>query len=345
MDGQRATITAVARRAGVSPASVSRVMNGSTTVDPDIADRVRRAARDLDYTANPLARSLVLGRTQTVAYLAPDLSNPVFASTLRELGRAAAGDGHRLLVAESVEDAGSEPDLARELRRRSDGIVLAAPRMRDADLLAVCRDLAPVVLVNRSHPRAGVPVLTTDHTAGIRALARHLHDLGHRRMVFLAGSPSASDTRRRRGLQAFARSHPEVELTTLVCGVTLEDGHAAVDAVLASGATAVLAYNDLVAVGAMSGLAARGVDVPGDVSVTGFDDIPFARHVSPGLTTATVGAGTSGGGAAVAGGLGGQAWSRLHALLRGDVPPPDLTLVPGLVVRGSTGPAPGSARA
>lgn len=327
----RATITAVARRAGVSPASVSRVMNGSTTVDAGIADRVRAAARELDYTANPLARSLVLGRTQTVAFLAPDLSNPTFATTLRGLGRAAALHGHRLLVAESVEDAGSEPDLARELRRRSDGLVLAAPRMRDADLLAVCRDLAPVVLVNRTHPRAGVPVLTTDHTAGITALARHLRDLGHRRMLYLAGSPSASDTRRRRGLSSFARTHPEVTLTTMPCGVTLDDGYASVDAVLASGATAVLAYNDLVAVGTLSGLADRGVDVPGDLSVTGFDDIPFARHVSPTLTTVAVGGGE----------LGGQAWERLHAQLLGRTPPPDLTLVPELVVRASTGAAPG----
>ena len=233
-----------------------------------------------------------------------------------------------------MEDAGSEPDLARELRRRSDGLVLAATRMRDADLLAVCRDLAPVVLVNRSHPRAGVPVVTTDHTAGILALAGHLRDLGHRRMLFLAGNPSASDTRRRRGLQRFARSHPEVELSTVRCGVTLEDGGAAVAAVLASGASAVLAYNDLVAVGVLSGLAERGVDVPGEVSVAGFDDIPFARHVSPALTTAAVGSGQ----------LGGQAWERLHALLRGEQPPPDLVLTPGLVVRGSTGPAPGLSR-
>ena len=333
-DTARATITAVARRAGVSAASVSRVMNGSTTVDAAIADRVRTAARELDYSPNPLARSLVLGRTQTVAYLAPDLSNPTFASVLRDLGRAAAGHGHRLLVAESVEDAGTEPDLARELRRRSDGLVLAAPRMRDADLLAVCRDLSPVVLVNRSHPRAGVPVVTTDHSAGILVLARHLLDLGHRRMLFLAGNPSASDTRRRRGLQRFARAHPEVELTTVPCGVTLDDGCAAVGAVLASRASAVLAYNDLVAVGVLSGLADRGVDVPGEVSVTGFDDIAFARHVSPALTTAAVGGGE----------LGAQAWDRLHALLRGEDPPPDLTLTPGLVVRGSTGPAPGALR-
>lgn len=326
----RTTITAVARHAGVSAATVSRVMNGSATVDAGIADRVRASARELNYSANPLARSLVLGRTQTIAYLAPDLSNPTFASTLRGLGRAAAADGHRLLVAESAEDAAHEPDLARELRRRCDGLVLAAPRMRDADLRAVCDELAPVVLVNRKAPRAGTPVLITDHSAGIRALARHLLDLGHRRLVFLAGSPSASDTRRRRGLESFVRAHPEVELSTVTCGVTIDDGHAAVDRVLASGATAVLAYNDLVALGVVSGLSERGVDVPGDVSVTGFDDIPFARHTSPALTTASVPGGE----------LGASAWERLHAALRGEAPPGDLTFTPELVVRASTGPAP-----
>jgi LacI family transcriptional regulator len=305
-------------------------MNGNATVDPDIAVRVREAARELDYTASPLARSLVLGRTQTVAFLAPDLANPTFQSIMRGLGHAAARDGYRLLVSDSVEDATEEVPLARELRQRCDGIVLCAPRMSDAELQQVTRDLAPVALINRDHHGGEAPIVATDHEAGIRPLAAHLYAFGHRRMLYLAGNPSTSDAQRQRGLARFVQDHPDVELRTVKSGVTIDAGHAAVEEVLASGATGVLAYNDLVALGLISGLQEAGASVPRDLSVTGFDDIPFARYVSPSLTTGSV-PGRE---------LGEHAWLRLNALLQGNVPDLDVTFRPRLEVRASTGPVP-----
>lgn len=322
-----ATITAVAQHAGVSVSTVSRVMNGNATVDAAIADRVRDAAAQLHYSPNPRARSLVLGRTMTVAILVPDLANPTFQTILRGVSRAAAADGYRVLVADSVETVSEEGILAVEMRRRCDAIVLCSPRMAEADLVALVPELSPVVLINRDSPQITAPVLLADYEAGIRPLADHLHALGHRRLAYVAGNPeSASNSLRVAGLAAFGRAHPETDIVTLPGGVTFEHGHAAADAVIASGATGVLAFNDLVAMGLLNALAERGVSVPGDVSVTGFDDIPFARYTTPPLTTASVPTVE----------LGEQAWRRLRALIVGETPDHDIRVKPRIEVRGST---------
>ena len=131
-------------------------MNGNATVDPVMAERVRGAARELGYTANPLARSLVLGRTQTIAVVVPDLGNPTFQAILRGLSRAAAADGYHVLIADSVEERRGERVLAVETRRRTDGVILCAPRMPEDGSRALLADVAPVVLVNRA-PQAGRP--------------------------------------------------------------------------------------------------------------------------------------------------------------------------------------------
>jgi LacI family transcriptional regulator len=323
------TIKAVAAAAGVSPSTVSRVLNGNLTVDPELAERVRAIAADLRYAASPLARSLVLGRTHAVAVLVPDLSNPTFQSVLHGVTRAAALDRYRVLIADSLEMADEEVPIALDLRRRCDAIVLCAPRMSEADLVALLPRLAPVVLINRDQPTIKSPVLTADYGAGIQLLTHHLHQLGHRRLVYLEGNPqSASNTARLRGLHAFLATHPGVQLQTLRCGVSFEQGYLGAEAVIAAGATGVIAFNDLVAMGLLSALSERGVSVPGDLSVVGFDDIPLARYTTPPLTTAAVPAGL----------LGLEAWKRLRALVEGDKPDPNFNLLPQLEVRASTGP-------
>jgi LacI family transcriptional regulator len=323
-----APITAVADLAGVSVSTVSRVMNRNPKVDPEIAERVRRAALTLHYAPSPLARSLVLGRTMTVAVLVPDLANPTFQSMMRGVGRAAAKDGFRILVADSIETASEESILALEMRRRCDAIVLCAPRMPGADLAALLPELAPAVLLNRGNAGTATPALSVDFEAGIGPLADHLYGLGHRRLAYLQGNPdSASNQARARGLAAFAAAHPDVSLTTMECGTTFEDGHALAKDVAGSDATGILAFNDVVAIGLLSGLMEQGIDVPGDISVAGFDDIPLARYTTPPLTTASVPDAE----------LGEQAWRRLHALLLGETPDADAAYLPRLEVRGSTG--------
>src|SRR5215207_7695117 len=143
------TIADVAARAGVSLATVSRVMNGNPSVDQALAEKVRVAAEELNYSASPLARSLVLGKTNTIAVVVPDLANPTFHGVLRGLSRAAKRDGYHILIADSGESVSDERILAVETRRRCDGVILCAPRMPDPELERVLTEIKPVVLVNR----------------------------------------------------------------------------------------------------------------------------------------------------------------------------------------------------
>jgi LacI family transcriptional regulator len=234
----RIGIADVAVKAGVSHATVSRVMNGNFTVDPEIAARVRAAALELKYQPNPVGRSLALGKTDTIGIVVPDLANPTFQAILRGLSRAAAQDGYRVLIADSFEVSSEETILAGEARRRCDGLVLCAPRMSDAELEEIAPSLRPLVLINRTTAAAGVPSLVVDYGQGVQDIAEHLVDLGHTRLAFLAGPPrSASNNLRLQGLEAFKAAHPQVEVTMLEGGSDFDTGHEAVDAVLESGAT------------------------------------------------------------------------------------------------------------
>ncbi|BCW46818.1 LacI family DNA-binding transcriptional regulator [Arthrobacter sp. StoSoilB5] len=286
---RRVGIADVAEMAGVSHATVSRVMNGNAAVDPGIAARVRAAATELKYQPNPVGRSLALGKTDTIGIVVPDLANPTFQAILRGLSIAAAQDGYRVLIADSSEVTSEEAILAGEARRRCDGVVLCAPRMSDAELEELAPTLHPLVLINRTTVATNTPSLSVDYGQGIQELAQHLVTLGHRRLAFLSGPEhSASNRQRLVGLEQFRKEHPEIELQMLHGGSNFDSGHESTEAIIASGATGILAFNDLVAMGLLSGLHERGVRVPQDISVTGFDDIPFAKYTTPPLTTAAV---------------------------------------------------------
>ncbi|QTX03519.1 LacI family DNA-binding transcriptional regulator [Agromyces archimandritae] len=321
------TIAEVAEHAGVSQATVSRVMNGRFVGEPAVAERVRASAAELGYVPSPLARSLALGRTRTIAFVVPDLANPAFQAVLAGLTKAAAHDGYRVLVADSAESPGDEAGLAAEVRRRCDSIVLCAPRMPDDELAALAPSLHPLVVINRPTAPIDAPLLSIDYRSGIQALARQLHGLGHRHLAYLEGPPgSASNAHRLAGLAEFEREAGDVRLERMPGGVHAEDGLAAARAVLDTGATAALAFNDLVAIGLVNGLAEAGTNVPGDISVTGFDDIPFSRFTAPSLTTASVPHGE----------LGTESWRRLHALIEGETPGHNLMFQPRLELREST---------
>jgi len=324
------TIADVAAHAGVSPATVSRVMNGRFLGEPEVGERVRASAAHLNYSPNHLARSFALGKTKAIAFLVPDLANPAFQTVLAGLSKAAAADGYRVLVADSAESAADEPVLAAEVRSRCDAIVLCAPRMSEDDLERATATLGPVVLMNRSSPRVTAPTLSVDSRAGFELIAQHLYALGHRRLVYVAGPEGVANANRVKGLGDFAETVGDVTITHVAAGAGSADGLAAVEAVVGSGATAALAFNDLVAVGLVHGLVERGIRVPDDLSVTGFDDIPFARFLSPSLTTASVPHDV----------LGTLAWARMQALMAGMPPEHNVVFQPRLEVRRSTAPPP-----
>ncbi|MBD5785422.1 PmoA family protein [Cellulosimicrobium terreum] len=327
------TIADVAAAAGVSRATVSRVMNGRATVDAEISRRVRETAESLEYRPSNVARSLSLGRTNTVALVVPDLGNPLFQQILRGVTNSAAPAGYRVLVADTAEDPTEEAAIALEARLRCDALVLVSPRMPDTELAALIPRVSPVVVVNRElHGVPGVPSLVVDYAYAAEQVLDHLVDLGHRRIAYLSGPPgSASDALRRTGLARALARHRDVDLVDLPAGSDIVAGHGVVDEVLTARPTAVVAFNDLVAFGLLAGLNEAGVAVPKDMSVTGFDDIDLARYATPSLTTVAVPQSE----------LGRHAWKELSALIDATGHPSRATrFEPRLEVRASTGPVP-----
>ena len=332
------TISDVATAAGVSRSTVSRVMNGRATVDADISERVRAAAEKLNYRPSTVARSLSLGRTETVAFVVPELENPMFQHVLAGLTEAASANGYRVLVADTGQNPADEAAIALDARLRCDALALVSPRMPEDQLAALVVQASPTVLVNRDSPSAAAPAVTVNYRAGAAAVLTHLVGLGHRRVVYLSGpTPSASDDRRRAGLEDVAATTPGLELVVVSGGATVGAGYRALDPVLAARATAVVAFNDLVAFGLLAALNQAGVAVPKDISVTGFDDIELAQYSTPTLTTAAVPQHE----------LGRQAWQELHAVIdqhegRAST---STRFDPRLEIRASTGPVPRSVAA
>ncbi|GLK29231.1 hypothetical protein GCM10017608_31670 [Agromyces luteolus] len=305
------TISDVAAHAGVSPASVSRVLNGRASVDPEIVRKVQASIATLGYSPSLVARSLVHGRNTTVAMVVPDLENPLFQGILKGLSLAAADDGYRVLVADTAERVDDEEAIAVEARQRCDALVLCAPRMPEAKLRRLVERVAPVVVVNRPLPDLDVPIVGVDYVRGIRDLVDHLVGLGHRRLAYVTGpETSASNAERLRGVDEALAMHPSVRIERIPGGSRPEDGEAVAPAVVEvhrAGVTAVIAFNDLVALGLLARLRELGVDVPGELSVAGFDDVPMARYATPRLTSMSVPRTE----------IGAQVWARLRTLIGG----------------------------
>ena len=326
------TIADVAAHAGVSQASVSRVLNGKQTVDPAIVQRVQASIATLGYSPSVAARSLVHGRNDTIAMVVPDLENPLFQGILKGLSLAAASDGYRVLVADTAEQVDDEEAIAIEARHRCDAIVLCAPRMPEQRLRRLVAQVAPVVVVNRPLPDADVPIIGVDYVRGIRDLVEHLLGLGHRHLAYVSGpATSASNAERLRGVEEAEQVHPDLRIDVVPGGSRLEDGYALAEAVLgarAEGATAVIAFNDLVALGLITRLRQLGIDVPRDLSIAGFDDVPMAGFATPSLTSMSVPRGE----------IGAQVWARLRTLIAGGPIEHSVLYRPRLEARESTGP-------
>lgn len=284
---RRTTIGDVARAAGASISTVSRVVNGVDSVDAALAERVRQVIVELGYRPNAAAQGLARGRSGTIGVLVPDLANPYFHDMLKALSDVARGSGRRVLVMDSGEDPYEERELADDLIRHSDGILLCSPRMPRADLADLARRGHPMVVANRVLLGLELHTITADFFRGMLAVCGHLAQLGHREVVYLAG-PEASWANAERLRALGAAEDFGLTFRTLPCGATMEAGYEAAPAALEGGTRAVVAYNDFVALGALARFKDLGVRVPEDVSVTGFDDIGMARYSSPALTTVGV---------------------------------------------------------
>jgi DNA-binding LacI/PurR family transcriptional regulator len=317
------TLQDVAREAGVAVSTVSRALSSPERVNATTREHVQAVARSLGYRPNRLAQALPTGRTRMLAVLVPDITNPHNFGLVRGAEAQARAGGSTLVIADTQGAPELEVAHLERLASSVDGFVLASSRLPD-DQLRTLAERSPVVLFNRRV--AGLASLATDSADGSRQIIEHLIALGHRSLAYLAGPTAAwSDGERWRALSG----HAEAAGARIVrCGPfapTLEGGPAAADVGMATGATALIAFNDLLAIGVLRRLGERGVDVPGQVSVVGYDDIFGADFCAPPLTT-------------VAGPVEEAGRTLVDVLLAGREPVPEITLPTHLHVRASTGP-------
>ncbi|HET8993092.1 MAG TPA: LacI family DNA-binding transcriptional regulator [Rhodococcus sp. (in: high G+C Gram-positive bacteria)] len=280
---KRATITDVARTAGVAASTVSRSFSNPDRVNVHTRDHVLGVAAELGYTPNPMARALESGRTNTFALLVPDITNPYFAGVINGAEQAATAAGRTLVLGNTRESAATEEQLVRRLGPAVDGFVLAASRLPDDELRRVA-EFNAVTLVNRA--TRGVSCVVADYASGTRQIVDHLASLGHRSLLVLGGPPESwSGARRWAGLQDAAELHNMQVRRFGPYSPTLGSGPAAADAAVAAGATAVVCHNDMLAIGVLRRLCERGIAVPEQMSVAGFDDMFGASICTPALTT------------------------------------------------------------
>ncbi|MER7444574.1 LacI family DNA-binding transcriptional regulator [Micromonospora avicenniae] len=327
-DGQAApTIYDVARAAGVAASTVSRAFARPGRVNADTAGRIRRIALEMGYRTNPVVRVPLGERSSMIALAISDITNPYYFEIIRGAQAAAMEAGFTMLLADAQESDQLEREALDRAVQTVEGIVLASSRMSDTSIRMTAK-LRPLVVLNRVV--AGVPSVVTDHRHGMRQAVDHLYGLGHRHITYLAGPEAAwSDGIR---WQALREATSELGLRLHRLGPyppTVRGGVAAADDFSRRPTSAVIAYNDLVALGLLRGFSAVGVRVPQDVSVVGFDNIFGTDLVTPGLTTL----------AAPLHLLGRAAVQGLLALIAGGQPPVGAPVIipTRLVVRASTG--------
>ena len=322
----------VAKAAGVATSTVSRAFSNPGRVGEATRQHVLQVARDLGYEPNPHARALTSRRTQTIAMVVSDITNPHFFELIRGAEMRAKAARYTLVLVNAEESTRMELEQVTRLTRSVDGFLLAASRQPD-DKLAELAAARPVVLINRRVPNIGSVVL--EPWEGSRQIVAHLASLGHTRIVYLAGPPSSWMATSR--WAALRDAAAELGVSAVRSGPytpTVSSGGAAADAAIGTGATAIVAHNDLLAIGVLRRLADRSVRVPADVSVVGFDDIFAADLCTPSLTTLG-GAHTDVGRAAVEILLESFDHPRNQQL-----PTPQIVLPSQLVLRASTGSAP-----
>jgi LacI family transcriptional regulator len=288
------TLEDVAKLAGVNKATASRALNPTSRslVNNHTALRVTEAAKTLGYVRNLTARSLRVKTTMTVGVIIPDLTNPIFPPMVRGIENYLSLHGYTVLMADTDESAEAEDKAITSLiERRVDGLIVATGT-DDREAIPRLFSLGmPVVLANRGAGKVQYPLVIGDDTAGIFAAVTHLKDLGHRKIVHITGPQNFSTTQNR--ARAFTQACLEMKLNgriIVATGLRAEGGETVMDGELEKGRdfTAVVATTDLLALGALRSLRRHNLNCPKEVSVVGFNDMPFADEFSPGLTTVRV---------------------------------------------------------
>ena len=327
----------VARQAGVSPATVSRVMNGSGAVSPERAAKVRAAAAALGYTPSSAARALRQQRTRVWAAIVADIQNPFFTAVVRGIEDEALAAGHRLVLGNSDEDLEKEAaylDIA--VAEQMAGVVIAVASAKDSRLDAVLERGVPVVAIDRRPKRHedAVDSVVVDNEAGARQATAHLFEAGASRVACVTGPARVSTASERlAGYQRAVRAHgAKVDQDLVRRADFREDGGYAETRALLSARRrpdALFVANNLMTIGALRAVHEAGLRVPDDLLLVGFDDAPWTTLVSPQLTVV----------AQPTHEIGRQA-ALLLATASADLPPRHVVLPPTLLVRESSRPSP-----
>lgn len=290
----RTTIRDVAKRAGVSVATVSRVLNDSGPVRESTRQRILEAARELRFVPNSAARSLTTRRTNTLGVILPDLHGEFFSEVIRGLDHTAREHHQHLLVSGARNDRDEVEAAIRAMRGRVDGLVLLSPTSGAETLLADLPESLPVVLLGCPSSGERFDSLEIDNFGGAHELVTHLVRCGHRRIAHIRGAEHNRDAEERlRGYRAALEAAGIPPCRALELPGDFSDDAGATAALAAMRLdprpSAIFAANDAMAIGALGALRAAGFRVPQDVALVGFDDVPVARHLSPALTTMHVG--------------------------------------------------------
>ena len=326
------TIKDVARVAGVSVATVSRTLNGHSNVTAQTRERVLGVVAQLRFVPSSAAQSMITRRTHTVGALLPDLHGEYFSELIRGIDLAARARGLHLLVSSSHGDAAEAAAALRAMNGRVDGLLVMSPHVSADFLWGNLADDVPAVLMNTRVAGGQHSSFAVDNLGGAYAMVRHLVDRGHRDIAFVAGPESNFEAHER--LLGYRAAIADLLSGTsehvLQGDFTQESGFRAGSQVVAltHRPTAVFASNDVMAIGCLSALNEAGLQVPHDIALAGFDDIPISRYVNPSLTTVR----------ARITELGGLALERLASAIEepGRIAPLHQTLRADLIVRQST---------
>lgn len=315
-------------------------MNGSTKVSPETAERVRRAIEELNFYPDTNARALGSGRSSLFGLIISDITNPFFPELVKSFEDLAVVNGQEVLVANTNYDPERMKICVRRmLQRRVDGVAIMTSEMDDQLIEDFSRRHIPLVFLDTGVPSPGVSCVRIDYSRGIDMAVDHLIKLGHERIGFISGPMRLASARMRYKafMESAARDHLDANPKLIQEGNhRVDGGHEAMQRILASGArpTAVLASNDLTAIGAMGAITEAGLRVPEDISVVGYDDIQLSAFTMPPLTTVRLPRSE----------IASAAFHALFHAMQAGKPKPvqgeEHMVLPGFVTRKSTGPAP-----
>lgn len=328
---KRVTMEDIAREAGVSTMTVSRVLNNKGETSADTRERIYRIANELDYRPSRIARSLATQQSYTLGLIVPDIANPYFAELASGAEKIAWEQGYNVLLCNTQENAEREQDVLRLLEETQvDGVLLCATRLPDDVLLPLLEKHRAVVLLNREIDSEAVGMVNVQDDYGAQIAVQHLIQRGRQQIGFLAGPPNSQSARLR--ARGFLRAHaaaqrPTHNLPQLDCAPDSRGGHTAARRLLEQhpALDALFCYNDLVAVGALQACREMGKRVPQDIAIVGCDDIPLASLVWPPLTSVR----------ADVHHLGELALHMLIKCVQGKQPQPQIRIKPQLVIRES----------